>query len=271
MRAGLNVDVRRTRRQPVPVGRRRSPRGGRVAQADFRRDRLTWVAYVMLGWFAYLQAAPGLVIVHLRDELDLSYSTGGLHVAAFAAGSLLAGVDLRAARARARAAHAVLVGGRADGRGSDRVDGGAHRCGDRRLGAGHGPGRRAAARDGPGGARRSPRRASRGRADRGERGRQRRLRRADRRAVADGRAGRGLAGRAAGLARGPGARVVGQPAAGDRRATAVAGGARSPARACSGSPPRCCSARPRPSGASPPGARPSSKTPPACRPTPPSR
>src|SRR5689334_28644 len=58
----------------------------------FRRDRLTWVAYVMLAWFAYLQAAPGLVLVYLRDELDLSYSTGGLHVAAFAAGSLVAGV-----------------------------------------------------------------------------------------------------------------------------------------------------------------------------------
>jgi MFS family permease len=58
----------------------------------FRRDRLTWIAYVVLAWFAYLQAAPGLVIVHLRDELDLSYSTGGLHVAAFAAGSMVAGV-----------------------------------------------------------------------------------------------------------------------------------------------------------------------------------
>src|SRR5829696_5406577 len=58
----------------------------------FRRDRLTWIAYVMLAWFAYLQAAPGLVIVHLRDELDLGYSTGGLHVAAFAAGSTVAGV-----------------------------------------------------------------------------------------------------------------------------------------------------------------------------------
>ena len=58
----------------------------------FRRDRLTRVAYVMLAWFAYLQAAPGLVLVYLRDELDLSYSTGGLHVAAFAAGSLVAGV-----------------------------------------------------------------------------------------------------------------------------------------------------------------------------------
>src|SRR3954468_22393798 len=59
--------------------------------AQFTRDRLTWVAYLMLAWFAYLQAAPGLVIVHLRDELDLSYSTGGLHVAAFAGGAMVAG------------------------------------------------------------------------------------------------------------------------------------------------------------------------------------
>jgi MFS family permease len=59
---------------------------------EFRRDRLTWIAYALLAWFAYLQAAPGLVIAHLRDELHLSYSTGGLHVAAFAAGSVVAGV-----------------------------------------------------------------------------------------------------------------------------------------------------------------------------------
>ncbi len=58
----------------------------------FRRDRLTWLAYVVLAWFAFLQAAPGLVIGHLRDELHLSYSVGGLHVAAFAAGALVAGV-----------------------------------------------------------------------------------------------------------------------------------------------------------------------------------
>jgi MFS family permease len=59
---------------------------------SFRRDRLTWIAYVLRAWFGYLQAAPGLVIVHLRAELDLSYSTGGLHVAAFAAGSMVAGL-----------------------------------------------------------------------------------------------------------------------------------------------------------------------------------
>src|SRR3954469_18683848 len=59
---------------------------------EFRRDRLTWVAYALLAWFAYLQAAPGLVIAHLRDELHLSYSVGGLVVAAFATGSLVAGL-----------------------------------------------------------------------------------------------------------------------------------------------------------------------------------
>ena len=58
---------------------------------EFARDRLTWVAYALLAWFAYLQAAPGLVVPHLRDELDLSYSVGGLHVAAFAAGSVRRG------------------------------------------------------------------------------------------------------------------------------------------------------------------------------------
>ena len=70
---------------------------------EFRRDRLTWLAYALLAWFAYLQAAPGLVIAHLRDELDLSYSTGGLHVAAFAAGALVAGmISARLERALGR-------------------------------------------------------------------------------------------------------------------------------------------------------------------------
>jgi MFS family permease len=61
-------------------------------QVQFRRDRLTWVAYAVLAWFAYLQAAPGLVIPHLREELGLSYAVGGLLVAAFAVGSMSAGL-----------------------------------------------------------------------------------------------------------------------------------------------------------------------------------
>ena len=95
---------------------------------EFRRDRLTWVAYLVLAWFAYLQAAPGLVIAHLRDELGLSYSTGGLHVAAFAGGSLLAGVvAARLERAVGRRAlfwsAAALMGAGAIGLTAGRVAG----------------------------------------------------------------------------------------------------------------------------------------------------
>jgi len=71
----------------------------------FRRDRMTWVAYAMLAWFAYLQASPGLVVPHLRDELHMSYSAGGLLVAGFAGGSLVAGlVSARAERTAGRKA-----------------------------------------------------------------------------------------------------------------------------------------------------------------------
>jgi MFS family permease len=86
-------------------------------QGTFQRSRLTWVAYAVLAWFAYLQAAPGLVIPHLRDELDLSYATGGLLVASFAAGSMLAGaLAARLERTLGRrrlfwSATAVLAGG----------------------------------------------------------------------------------------------------------------------------------------------------------------
>ena len=76
---------------------------------EFRRDRVTWMAYAMLAWFAYLQAAPGLVVPHLRDELDIGYGIGGLHVAAFATGSLLAGL-VAGALERAYGRRVVLWG-----------------------------------------------------------------------------------------------------------------------------------------------------------------
>jgi len=70
---------------------------------DFARDQLTWTAYVVLGWFAFLQAAPGLVVPHLRREFELSYWTGGLYVTAFAVGSTFAGVlSVRLERALGR-------------------------------------------------------------------------------------------------------------------------------------------------------------------------
>jgi len=92
----------------------------------FRRDRLTWIAYTLVAWFAYLQAAPGLVTAHLRDELDLSYSIGGLHVAAFAGGSMVAGMmSARLERALGRRvlfwSAAVLMGTGAIGLTAGRV------------------------------------------------------------------------------------------------------------------------------------------------------
>lgn len=57
----------------------------------FKRDRFTWFAYIMLGYFAYLQALPGTIMPFLRDELDLSYSLGGLHLSMLALGSVLVG------------------------------------------------------------------------------------------------------------------------------------------------------------------------------------
>lgn len=83
----------------------------------FRRDRLTWTLYVLLAWFAYLQAAPGLIVPRLRDELGFSYAVGGLHVAAFAAGTTLAGATsarLERALGRTRllwSASAVMAAG----------------------------------------------------------------------------------------------------------------------------------------------------------------
>lgn len=73
----------------------------------FVRDRVTLLMYLLLAVFAYLQAAPGLVVVHLRSELDLSYTVGGLHVAAFAAGSTVAGAV--AARLEAALGRGVLL------------------------------------------------------------------------------------------------------------------------------------------------------------------
>jgi predicted MFS family arabinose efflux permease len=68
--------------------------------STYIRDRLTWLLYALLGWFAYLQATPGLVIGHLRRELGFDYTVGGLHVAAFAVGSTLAGLLAQRAERR---------------------------------------------------------------------------------------------------------------------------------------------------------------------------
>ncbi|RPI98897.1 MAG: MFS transporter, partial [Chloroflexi bacterium] len=60
----------------------------------FNRDRFTWMAYWMLAYFAYQQAALGPLVPFLRGELHLSYTVGGLHLSAFSAGMILAGLSV---------------------------------------------------------------------------------------------------------------------------------------------------------------------------------
>lgn len=58
----------------------------------FTRDRFTWLAYFMLAFYAYLQAALGPLIPFLRDELHMNYTISGLHLSAFALGMMTAGL-----------------------------------------------------------------------------------------------------------------------------------------------------------------------------------
>ncbi len=58
----------------------------------FVRDRFTWLAYLMLAYYAYAQATLGPLMPFLRTELDLNYTVTGLHISAFALGMILAGL-----------------------------------------------------------------------------------------------------------------------------------------------------------------------------------
>src|SRR5215217_1601256 len=62
------------------------------ANAPFRRDELTWLAYGMLGFYNYLLSGLGPLMPSLREELGLSYTIASLHFSAFAVGMILAGL-----------------------------------------------------------------------------------------------------------------------------------------------------------------------------------
>jgi MFS family permease len=76
----------------------------------FVRDRFTWLAYLMLAYYAYLQASLGPLMPFLRAELGLSYTVGGLHFSAFALGMVAAGV-IGASAARRFGRKTVFWGG----------------------------------------------------------------------------------------------------------------------------------------------------------------
>lgn len=59
---------------------------------SFMRSRFTLSAYVLLGYYAYLQSSLGPIMPFVRDELSLNYSITGLHSTAYALGMVLAGL-----------------------------------------------------------------------------------------------------------------------------------------------------------------------------------
>lgn len=55
------------------------------------RDRLTWLAYFMLAYYAYLQAGIGPIMPFLATEVPMSYTVRSFHLSAFAIGMIVAG------------------------------------------------------------------------------------------------------------------------------------------------------------------------------------
>ena len=58
----------------------------------FSRTPSTWLAYLLVGYFMYVQASLGPVIPFLREDLSLGYGAAGLHFGAFALGVLFVGL-----------------------------------------------------------------------------------------------------------------------------------------------------------------------------------
>ena len=63
----------------------------RPAPQRFARVRLTWVAYWMLGYFAFLETILGPLMPFIRSDLRLSYLLASLHFSAFALGAVVMG------------------------------------------------------------------------------------------------------------------------------------------------------------------------------------
>lgn len=63
-----------------------------MAVLSFMRDRVTWLNYFMLGYYAFLLNTLGPIAPFLEVELHLSYTERGLHFSAFALGMVLAGL-----------------------------------------------------------------------------------------------------------------------------------------------------------------------------------
>jgi MFS family permease len=63
-----------------------------MSATGFHRTRMTWQAYLSIGYFSYLLNVLGPLTPFLRDELSLSYTVASLHFSAYAAGTVLTGL-----------------------------------------------------------------------------------------------------------------------------------------------------------------------------------
>jgi len=59
----------------------------------FNRNRFTLSAYILLGFYAFIQSALGPIMPFVRAELSLNYTITGLHLTGFAFGMVIAGVS----------------------------------------------------------------------------------------------------------------------------------------------------------------------------------
>ena len=68
-------------------------RDSQVSIQPFLRDRLTWLAYIMLAYIGFTQSMLGPLMPFLRSELRLNYTLGGFLPAALAIGLILSGLS----------------------------------------------------------------------------------------------------------------------------------------------------------------------------------
>ncbi|WP_161982523.1 MFS transporter [Dictyobacter alpinus] len=62
------------------------------AQQPFVRNRFTWLSYLLLAAYCYLQVSPGSIVPFLHAEMHLNYTIDSLHVSSLAMGIILSGL-----------------------------------------------------------------------------------------------------------------------------------------------------------------------------------
>ncbi|GER90919.1 MFS transporter [Dictyobacter vulcani] len=62
------------------------------AQQPFVRNRFTWLSYLLMAAYCYLQVSPGSIVPFLHAEMHLNYTIDSLHVSSLAVGLILSGL-----------------------------------------------------------------------------------------------------------------------------------------------------------------------------------